>query len=438
MTSLSSTPATALVFIHGYGWAALGPAIGEGAEGSVHALGDGRSVVKLYRPDRVTPGVVAKLERMIATPVADARLAWPLALVADNLGRVVGYAMPHAHGRTLQKSVFVPTLLREHLPRWTRLQLVELSIALVRAMETLHRHAVLVGDVNGGNIVVAEEPNAVRLVDLDSCQIGDFRSPVGTVPFLAPRLLGVRLDSVSRTFDDECFAIATLIFMILVPGKPPYSRQGGGDPAENIRAAKFPYAAGANAAAAVPLGPWGNIWSHLPRVLRALFQRAFSHHQTVGPAEWRAALEDYRYRLLTGQAALDVFPATPRHEAPAVPAPAARTASSPPRVVSLGPTRTIPGIQPSDVAAFRSCIDCHSTFVIDTVEEDRFRARGLSLPRRCEHCREELRNAPSTFHTCKDCFAQFEVTAREARTFASKALSLPRRCKSCRAARRTA
>jgi hypothetical protein len=95
-------------------------------------------------------------------------------------------------------------------------------------------------------------------------------------------------------------------------------------------------------------------------------------------------------------------------------------------------------VTPSDVAEFRACVDCHSTFVVSTEESDWFLGRGLNLPRRCADCRDALRDAPSTTETCKDCCGSFEITAREARTFAAKGLSLPRRCKACRAARRMA
>jgi len=44
-------------------------------EGSV-AL-DATAVVKVYRRERLTPATGMKLERMIATPVASPRLAWP-------------------------------------------------------------------------------------------------------------------------------------------------------------------------------------------------------------------------------------------------------------------------------------------------------------------------------------------------------------------------
>ena len=38
---------------------------------------------------------------------------------------------------------------------------------------------------------------------------------------------------------NENFAVATLLFMIMLPGKPPYSQQGGEDPVSNIMKMNF-------------------------------------------------------------------------------------------------------------------------------------------------------------------------------------------------------
>ena len=38
-----------------------------------------------------------------------------------------------------------------------------------------------------------------------------------------------------RTKDDDIFALATLVFQLMLPGKPPYSYSGGGTEKENIR-----------------------------------------------------------------------------------------------------------------------------------------------------------------------------------------------------------
>ena len=51
--------------------------------------------------------------------------------------------------------------------------------------------------------------------------------------------------------------------MIMLPGKPPYSQQGGEDPISNIINMDFSYPFGDNSNKKTPHGPWRFIWSHL-------------------------------------------------------------------------------------------------------------------------------------------------------------------------------
>ncbi len=350
---------------------ALGAQLGAGAQGAVFELPDscGRLVAKLYHPDEITELLARKLQSMIAVGVDDPRLAWPQTVLHDECGRVVGYTMRRAEGRPLQRSVFIRPLLDACFPTWTRLDLVELAVEIVTAFGVLHRRGILVGDVNGANVIVGPTARDVVLVDLDSCQIEGFRCPVGTVPFLAPRLLGQRLSETARTYDDEAFALATLLFMVLVPGKPPYSHQGGSDPVENVRGHRFPYGIGAHEGEDAPRGPWAAIWSHLPLDLQVRFSTVFEHGRVVGPAEFGVSLLRYRELLLRGHATFEIFPAQPRR-----------------RDFGLAPP--VPAAPPTTPASTRtSCKSCGVAFVITDAEARWYRGKAMSLPLRCRSCR---------------------------------------------------
>ena len=62
--------------------------------------------------------------------------------------------------------------------------------------------------------------------------------------------------------------------MLLMPGKPPYSHAGGGDPAQNVRDRHFPYGF-EKRGVAVPDGQWRFIWSHFPHYLKQKFHEVF-------------------------------------------------------------------------------------------------------------------------------------------------------------------
>ena len=71
------------------------------------------------------------------------------------------------------------------------------------------------------------------------------------------------------------FAVATLMFMLMLPGKAPYAQQGGEDPATNIKNMDFSYPCGDKSNQKTPDGLWGYIWSHLSFKLKEAFYETF-------------------------------------------------------------------------------------------------------------------------------------------------------------------
>ena len=101
-----------------------------------------------------------------------------------------------------------------------------------------------------------------------------------------------------------------MLFMILVPGKPPYSQQGGESPEKNIVEANFPYPLGDDHKSKnVSPGPWRYIWSHLPYRLKELFHKAFRENQRITISEWLDALRAYKNDIAKGYLSNDIFPA---------------------------------------------------------------------------------------------------------------------------------
>jgi DNA-binding helix-hairpin-helix protein with protein kinase domain len=64
-----------------------------------------------------------------------------------------------------------------------------------------------------------------------------------------------------------------MVFQILMRSMHPFNIVGGEGPAENIRKGVFPY--GSNQCRLVPKGDWILLWSHLPKRMKDMFNRAF-------------------------------------------------------------------------------------------------------------------------------------------------------------------
>ena len=269
----------------------LGTSLARGGEGEIFEV-DPNRVAKIYFHDRRTRSRRDKLQLMCSHPVAIREVAWPQDVLGDAAGHFLGYIMPKARGRPLQHCVFGKSALAEHLPGWKRKDLVELALTYARIVARIHQHGLIVGDINPMNVLVAS-CQEIYLVDVDSFQVEDFPCPVGMATFRAPEITEPNFAAFLRTERHEMFALTSLLFMILMGGKSPYSFQGGGDPSENIRKGNFPYVKDTSA---IPAGAYRYIWSYLPRNVQDAFGRTFADPSPDGrpTAEiWARLLTDY-------------------------------------------------------------------------------------------------------------------------------------------------
>jgi len=268
----------------------LGNRIAQGGEGAIFELIGRDDVCKIYRRDKVTKAKEEKIRLMLTRRVTVPGICWPVDTLRELHGTFRGYTMPRAHGQPLGHSLFIPKLFLAGRPAWTRRDSVQLALSILQLISALHEMNVLIGDVNPQNILFTDAKN-VWIVDCDSFQVEGFPCPVGTVNFSAPEIQGKDFRTFLRTEEHELFAIATLMFMIMFPGKSPYSHAGGEDGAANIRKMEFPYTRDrSNATRRAPSGVWTYCWSHLTMHLKDAFSHSFSRESItqarVPVADW--------------------------------------------------------------------------------------------------------------------------------------------------------
>ncbi|MCY4541691.1 MAG: trypsin-like peptidase domain-containing protein [Rhodobacteraceae bacterium] len=288
----------------------LRQSIGTGGEGTVYHTPNANMVAKIYRKEKITGQRFAKLKLMVSRDVSYPGICWPKSLLANQSGEFVGYLMPKAEGHTLQKSVFVKKLLLAKFPGWTRKNLVNVCIGFLERVEYLHNLNVVVGDINPLNTLVHGDGRTSHFVDVDSYQVEGFACPVGTVNFSAPEVLNWQsYSSKLRTKEHELFAVATMLFMILLPGKPPYSQQGGDSQKQNILKGRFPYPYGTTLdASRLPAGSWRYIWTHLPDPVQEAFHQAFRQGIRHPVSHWLELMEEYHWLLDRGYVTEELFP----------------------------------------------------------------------------------------------------------------------------------
>lgn len=412
----------------------LGKRLGGGGEGDVYETSDGTLVAKVYKPQCNTTHKRDKLQLLLDHQATCPGVCFPVALLYNKRQEFVGYLMPRAKGHELQR-LFNRPVMQQHFPRWKKEDLVQLCLTIVEKVECLHRMNLILGDINANNIL-AESPTEVYFVDTDSYQVQDYPCPVGKDLFTAPEIMGRNYAEFLRTPEHENFSLAVLLFMVLMLGKHPYSRQDGGSPAENIRSGIFPYAAGELKGKNAPQGSWVYMWSHLSRAVKdafySVFQQGGEHYAPASrltATDWKFLLRRYLAGLKNGMLETDsmsndLYP-TRRKISKDTPMGTCRKCG---KSVPLAELRSGLCQDCQGKAHSATCKRCGNTFMAYP------RANG-EKPDWCPDCRHWATGTKMQA-TCCCCGKAFTITNAEYGFYTSRGLDMPKRCKNCRGSSR--
>lgn len=405
--------------------------VASGGEGTIYRTNT-NYVAKIYKRENITNLKHEKIRKMVLGQLQCSGICFPVAVVYNLQKQFVGYLMPLAQGKELQRSLFIKPIFLKTFPGWKKRDTVELCITILEKIRYLHSRNILMGDINPANILVVS-PGEVYFVDTDSYQIETLPCPVGTINYTAPEIQGRRYTDFLRTRGNEHFAVATLLFMIMLPGKAPYAQQGGGDPIENIRSMNFAYPLGEQGSRDTPEGPWRFIWSHLTYDVKKAFFNTFRQGGEYSTEQTRLSADDwlktFRYYLRL----LDE----------------GRLRDQDPMSEELFPTRLklnpnvdyvrcrLCGQLTSEKSAregiCRTCLDegeiltckrCGKEFIFSNYHKY---VKKQSPFETCKECA----GIASTF-ICTECNLPFSMTNGEMEYFTSNHMHIPKRCKSCR------
>lgn len=256
-----------------------------------------------------------KLEVMISAPPADPTLkqykvhsfAWPQQLLFSDQMRqsFCGFVMPVLDlKRCVPASAYIDFTGRRAswTGSWEHLLASARNFASV--VEALHRKQHVIGDINDKNIFIGNR-GFVSLIDCDSFQIRNpstgeiFRCNVGVDEYQPPEYT-----STGATIETDLFAMAILIFRLLMQGTHPYAARGSAvehasSSRDKILIGKFPYQ---TAEKNIEPPPHALPFEVLPHFLRQLFLRCFREgnrdpHARPSAAEWKEVLDEERKNL---------------------------------------------------------------------------------------------------------------------------------------------
>lgn len=209
--------------------AGLGRCLGRGGEGAVYSVPMWpRLVAKIYarRPDDHASRKLAAMVQL-GTDVLAEFAAWPQNLLLDPpTGDVVGFLMPRVDDHREIHALYGPTDRKTAFPDASWQFLVHAARNVAAAVDAVHQHDHVIGDINQGNVVVSRRAT-VRLIDCDSFQIThlgrNYPCRVGVPLYTPPELQGQRLEHVVRTAEHDRFGLAVLVFQLLFMGRHPFA-----------------------------------------------------------------------------------------------------------------------------------------------------------------------------------------------------------------------
>ena len=410
--------------------------LGSGGEAIVY-LTNTPYVAKIYKNDNITKRKYEKIKLMLSKNINCSGICYPVEIIYNSKNEFVGYLMPQAKGQELQKSVFGPKpLFLKKFPDWKKRDTVELCVTILGKIKYLHDRNIIMGDINPANILVVS-PKEVYFVDTDSYQVEDFPCPVGTNNYTAPEIQRKHFSDFLRTRGNENFAVATLLFMIMLPGKPPYSQQGGEDPISNIIKMDFSYPFGDNSNKKTPDGPWRYIWSHLTYELKEAFYNTFRkdgsyslEKNRLSVDEWLSKFRHYLELLDSGKFAqqdemsVELFPT--RHKK--------NPKSTYIRCKLCGQeaeeNRSKNGICPDclEKGEVYKCKKCGKEIVFTNYQKY---VKGMKKHYMCKEC-FEYENKIRIKSYCVDCGKTFTLTNSQYDFYKKRGLDVPKRCDTCR------
>ena len=372
----------------------------EGGEGTLFLTDSEGIVAKIYNREHLTVGRRDKLTEMLVHDPGIAELCWPTHMLYTKTGDFCGYTMPRAPQNALPfaKSVLKigsPSQRQALMADWTRKDLIRTALAAARIMAQLHKHNILMGDVNGGNFMVdLKNSGRVYVVDTDSFQFGGFPCPVGIEKFTHP---GIRerlnihgaLDfkTILRTENEDDYAFAILLFEILFLGQNPFATKTDLDFTQAMAQRRFAYAEVERNSGdfEVPDGDNWMIWKNLPKKVCDAFGRTFLDWHSTTAAEWADLMSSYLYCVERLGFSDELAPAKYHEFNP-----------ENPTYVDL------------------VCPFCHRAFNLHKKQVERLKSQGK--PIFCRNCRNSLENHKNDRCrvTCSSCGKVYETSVENA------------------------
>ncbi len=291
----------------------------KGGEGELHhVIGTEGYVVKLYKEGVLTPIKQEKLSYMTTLYSKERlkQLAWPVDMVKDQSGRVIGFVMKRFGATEDMANLLDGSSNKAMNLDWKKRIVIAQNLSLLVA--EIHSMGQIIGDMNPKNFGVDMNNGFVCAFDTDSFHLYDagarkwYPCTVLDPHYIAPELQerfhkGAHVDSFrpEETFSAETdrFALAILIFQLLFNGTHPFTAArvaGRGSSVivynrvTNIYQRMSPYF---NPSPNMTLPLYAPPLDIVPGNMQSAFRKAFLENRRPQAYEWVEMLDALRGQL---------------------------------------------------------------------------------------------------------------------------------------------
>ena len=445
---------------------------------------------KIYATKSMTTLSEEKCRRMLSKSVHIEGLCWPIDLICDADGIFAGILIPESAGVPMSQCVMkgIEHGIRKFFPHWDKRHLTKLSVTILKKISDMHHMGILFGCLNPASILVKDE-NTVYFTDVDQYQIEGFPCFMRNITFTPPELQEKLRKNIVYfcTRDHEKYAVALLLFMLLMPGKMPYPIEDSAHAPDSILKQQFAFSYRGQHGSDRSVGSWRFVWSHLSPQLKEAFFKTFQNGESANipvnrltDGRWLRLIESFLSELnekdLFDPRSRDLLPQSFKRARNIEFVRCRYCGIEHPRFYFRNEYFSDYQIcnscleKPSKISF--TCVDCGRTFIYTNktaILHERKRDQGWKAQKHCQDCKSKMttclecrrtvplyrtnngvcfdcenrkrereqarKNSIYTTIRCRDCGRYFDIAVGEHESLVSKGLHDPVRCKTCRRAR---
>ena len=254
----------------------------------IFTLNDSR-LLKIFSNDAIPRNIKQNIDFVLLQNFSIERIHFPQSLIFAELGNPVGYTMLKPQGENMLRSIFIKSQFRKLFPSWSRFNLATLCISLLKLIRQLHHKSVLIGNLNPKSIYIKSDTE-ISFINADE-------------------FVYLKNDENKSELDyqHDDFITAVFIYMILIPGKPPFQVKLGTNALDNLMKMFQSISMRNDATWEPPDDEDKYLWDNLPEELRTSFHQIFNKKKRFTEDMWVQQLENFRNELLENKHKVMIF-----------------------------------------------------------------------------------------------------------------------------------